>query len=279
MKKQILVIADYDRNQTKALEKAADIAKRVDADVEVVAFVDDSVAESVIPEQLQHLKQQVTKHFCNDRQVHTQVLKTIDLVEWTRQHCLVNDIDLVVKTGNPDRTLFHTPTDWQLIRQLKCPLLLASNQKWRNKATVLAAVDSGNSQQNQRHIDGKVLSAADEWRVINGHQLHAVYTVPTPTAALDLDLIELEEFKRTKAPESKQSLGELVSNSGINDVVEHIEFGAPEKRIPSKANNVKADLVVMGSVGRSGLQGLLVGNTAEKVLNNLRTDILVIKPD
>ena len=279
MKKQILVITDYDRNETKALEKANDIAQRFDADIEVIAFVDDSVGDLAIDQQYQVLSQQVTDHFAFGLQVSVQVLQTNDLVNWLQQHCQTKNIDLVIKTANPGKTWFHTPTDWQLIRQLKCPVLLASSQKWRPKSTILAAVDSGNNQDKQRHIDSKVLSAADEWRVVNGHELHTVYSVPKPTASLELDLIELDEFKRSVLPKSKQSLSELVGNSGIDDVIEHIEFGAPEKRIPSKANHIKADLVVIGSIGRTGLSGHLLGNTAEKVLNNLRTDILVIKPD
>ena len=38
-------------------------------------------------------------------------------------------------------------------------------------------------------------------------------------------------------------------------------------------------IVVIGSVGRKGLIGQLIGNTAEKVLKLLKTDVLILSPD
>lgn len=40
-----------------------------------------------------------------------------------------------------------------------------------------------------------------------------------------------------------------------------------------------ADLIVIGTVGRSGIQGLLLGNTAEKVLDTCDCSIFTVKPD
>ena len=62
------------------------------------------------------------------------------------------------------------------------------------------------------------------------------------------------------------------------DVIPHTLMGAPEKTIPHMANKIKADLVIIGSLGHEGIQRLLHHNTAEKVLHHLRTDMLVVKP-
>ena len=51
----------------------------------------------------------------------------------------------------------------------------------------------------------------------------------------------------------------------------------PSKEIPSVAKKVKADLVVLGNVGRTGLKGLVIGNTAEKILQRLAVDVLLVK--
>lgn len=40
----------------------------------------------------------------------------------------------------------------------------------------------------------------------------------------------------------------------------------------------RIDLVVMGTVGRRGIKGFFMGNTAEKVLNNINCSVLAIKP-
>jgi universal stress protein E len=57
-----------------------------------------------------------------------------------------------------------------------------------------------------------------------------------------------------------------------------IKQGKPDRIIPSIANKLKADAVITGTVGRKGLKGKLLGNTAESILQNLHTDIVAIKP-
>ncbi|MBT8362313.1 MAG: universal stress protein, partial [Deltaproteobacteria bacterium] len=39
------------------------------------------------------------------------------------------------------------------------------------------------------------------------------------------------------------------------------------------------DVVVMGSIGRSGIPGFLIGNRAEKILSNINCTVLTVKPD
>jgi universal stress protein E len=58
-----------------------------------------------------------------------------------------------------------------------------------------------------------------------------------------------------------------------------VDAGNPRRALPSLANSLKADLVVLGSVGRKGVKDTLLGNTAEKVMSKLRTDLVVVHPD
>lgn len=59
----------------------------------------------------------------------------------------------------------------------------------------------------------------------------------------------------------------------------HCSCGVPWKDIGSTARHLKAELIVMGTVGRSGIKGVLLGNTAEKVLDTCEASILTVKPD
>ena len=54
--------------------------------------------------------------------------------------------------------------------------------------------------------------------------------------------------------------------------------GAPGQAIPALVRELDADLVVMGTVARTGIPGLIIGNTAEAVLSQLRCSVLAIKP-
>ena len=49
--------------------------------------------------------------------------------------------------------------------------------------------------------------------------------------------------------------------------------------LPQMAEELKASMVVMGAISRSRFDRILIGNTAEKVLDHLDCDVLVVKPD
>jgi nucleotide-binding universal stress UspA family protein len=61
--------------------------------------------------------------------------------------------------------------------------------------------------------------------------------------------------------------------------VVHFLEGEPERVIPQQAIRRKIDLVVMGTVVRTGLAGFLVCNTSEKVLDKLDCSVLAEKPN
>jgi universal stress protein E len=58
----------------------------------------------------------------------------------------------------------------------------------------------------------------------------------------------------------------------------HLALGTPWKEISRLSQHLNVDLIAMGTVGRSGIQGLLLGNTAEKVLRTCDCSILTVKP-
>lgn len=58
----------------------------------------------------------------------------------------------------------------------------------------------------------------------------------------------------------------------------HLIEGWARKEIPVLAKRIDADLVVMGTVARTGLAGFIMGNTAETILNRIGCAVLAIKP-
>ena len=59
----------------------------------------------------------------------------------------------------------------------------------------------------------------------------------------------------------------------------HLLKGQAQKEIPRLARSLKADLVVMGTVARTGIAGLFIGNTAEAILEQIECSVLAVKPD
>ncbi|MNH06177.1 Universal stress protein E [compost metagenome] len=65
----------------------------------------------------------------------------------------------------------------------------------------------------------------------------------------------------------------------INEEFTHVEKGLPEEVIPDLAEHLQAGVVVLGSLGRTGISAAFIGNTAEQVIDHLKCDLLVLKPD
>jgi nucleotide-binding universal stress UspA family protein len=78
----------------------------------------------------------------------------------------------------------------------------------------------------------------------------------------------------------RQHLQALLNDYGmsVDDSSVHLVHGDASKVIHHVADNIHADLIVMGTVGRSGVPGLFIGNTAEDLLQNTNTSILAVKP-
>lgn len=62
-------------------------------------------------------------------------------------------------------------------------------------------------------------------------------------------------------------------------VYSHVFWGIASQDIPKLAQQLEIDLLVLGSVGRSGIKGVLLGKTAEKLLNTRDCSILAVNPE
>ena len=81
--------------------------------------------------------------------------------------------------------------------------------------------------------------------------------------------------------EAEQRLDEFLSSleTDVSRVVSHLTWGHPWYEISRIAIKHRADLITLGTVGRSGVKGIVLGNTAERVLDNCDCSILTVKPD
>lgn len=60
------------------------------------------------------------------------------------------------------------------------------------------------------------------------------------------------------------------------DVKTHLVWGHPSREILAKARREKADLIVMGTHGRSGLPHMVMGSVAEKTVRLSRIPVLTV---
>jgi nucleotide-binding universal stress UspA family protein len=92
---------------------------------------------------------------------------------------------------------------------------------------------------------------------------------------------EFEEFIEGTRRAALDDLTALAHSAGdrLAGAKREVVKGLPEDVIPRVADQQGFDLVVMGTVARSGLAGLVVGNTAERVLQRLGGSVLAVKPE
>ena len=81
-----------------------------------------------------------------------------------------------------------------------------------------------------------------------------------------------------KATERLNEFLESLGSCSV-DIVSHLTWGYPWQEISRIASKHNADLITMGTVGRSGVKGVLLGNTAERILDTCDCSILTVKPD
>ncbi|WP_428239708.1 universal stress protein [Gynuella sp.] len=193
-----------------------------------------------------------------------------------------NSVDLVIKNTHHQNVMqrtFFSHTDWDLIRYSPAPLLLTKNQAWKGQLTVTAAVDPINNHDKPKTLDAEILSAGlfiSEKLDTKLHILH-VYD-PTPMLIyLDQPVLDTSDVSEEIRKEHLSALDELVSQYPIDHDHVHLECGSPTTVIPDHLYQHDSSIVVMGAVSRQGLDRLLVGHTAERMLDRISADILVVK--
>lgn len=281
MYKSILVIADQDSDQHAAMQKAKSVAYNDDINIFVVAFVEPAVGDSVdaAGEKNAKMQEAISAEFPSMSNVSYDVISTRNIAEYCKVFVLQNDIDLVIKTGHRTESLFHTPTDYQLVRELKCTVMISTLQKWRAKPRAMVTVDINSKNANQIALNSKVLSWAKDWASCQDCELHVAFCIDIPEAMSELDIVSKEEVLVKQEKLVTEKLAAFMKDHQVECSSITVDAGNPSRVLPSIANKLKADIVVLGSVGRKGVKGILLGNTAEKVMSKLRTDLAVVHPE
>ena len=170
------------------------------------------------------------------------------------------------------RTLL-TNVDWQLIRACRAPLLLVKDRPVAGEPRVLAAVDPVNEHDKPAALDDRIFTfAADLARVLAG-QLHVVHSYAAPLGA-ELPPSVLAII----AQEHHAAMTTFLDKHAALGGRRHLYEGSAHACLIKAANELAADIVVLGAVARRGLKRLFIGSTAERVLDRLPCDLVIIKP-
>ena len=180
------------------------------------------------------------------------------------RHVLEKRPDLVVmqssRHGSVARLLLSY-TDFKLIETCPCPLLLMKTEKAYCEGCIVAAVDPMHLHDKTAALDESIVDLARQVASGVDASLHLCH------AYVLGDRVEIDARLRR--------LGERVQ---IRPDHVHVEWGEPADIITRCAQSLDADVVVMGAISRSALERMLIGYTAERVLDAVECDVLVVKP-
>ncbi len=174
-------------------------------------------------------------------------------------------------------------TDWELLRMSPVPVLLVKRPGLYRRPVVLAAVDPGHTYGKPARLDAEIVRAASAITAALHGALHAVHAyVPLPVTAFARGTVVSDEavtrLQARAAAAARSKLQRLLPARAISPARRHIIGRHPADAIEQVAAETRSAVVVMGAISRSGLTRLLIGNTAEKVLDHLPCDLLIVKP-
>jgi nucleotide-binding universal stress UspA family protein len=194
--------------------------------------------------------------------------------------------DLVIRSHVRDLAEGPKPfgaIDMELLRLCPCPVWLVGRHGSRDASRVVAAVSFGSTDADTAALNNSILEWALMLKQLRGGTLTVLHAWTVFGASVLRSRLPKDEFAacvaaaRDTAQTAMSSLLKPFAGR-LNGVdVEFVE-GEPEGAITRFVESHGVDLVVMGTVARTGIPGLLMGNTAERVLQRLRASVLAVKP-
>lgn len=192
--------------------------------------------------------------------------------------------DLVIKgTHHHDvlKSIIFTPTDWHILRKCPCPVLLVKEHAWPLHGKILAAVNAGSEQPHHVELNKRIIRQAQAVANMLQGEVHLVNAYPgTPIhVAIEIPEFNPAEYNDNMKHHHQQAVTELATQFAVPSSQTHVQEGMPEDVIPRVASSIDAEMLVIGTIGRTGLSAAIIGNTAEHVIDRLDCDVLALRPD
>ncbi len=296
--RSILVVLDPSREEQPALGRALGLAEQTGAAVTIFLAIYDfsyEMTTMLSVEEREAMRQAV---------LHQRSLWMENLIAPYRRHgtpmsikavwhnrpyeailqeALSNDHDLIVKSTHSHdklKAVIFTPTDWHLIRKSPVPVLLVKDQAWRDDGHIIAAINAGTEDDDHLSLNQRISEEALQLAELVKAHVHLVNAYPGTPVNIAIEIPDFDPGADSEAVR-EHHLSEMAKHAERYQIPPgqcHVLEGLPEDVIPNVAEVLDAELVVLGSVGRTGLSAALIGNTAEQIIDRINCDVLAINP-
>ena len=177
--------------------------------------------------------------------------------------------------------LAFTPRHWALVRKAPCPVLCVAPTPWGDRPQITVAVDTEHSRGKPESLDNRLVDQGRHlMQQLDGSvQLVNVVEYPDETLvmlagdALPVSLSSTEslrDFYRSR-------LDEFCQENRFPEENARLLEGAPHKALAAHMSE-HPGILVLGTIARGPVRRLLLGSTAEQVLQHTESDVLVVKP-
>ncbi len=298
--KRILVHADTMAAANPAVDRAATLARHVGADLTIVDVASDlpKHARRLLPEALRArlvpdrtarlavLAADLEAGPALGVRISTAVLTDRPALAIVRE-VLRGGYDVLLRSHvRPDgsaRAARFDALDMQLLRKCPCPVWLVGPAPPRN-GRVLAAIDPNPEDPIEQALNRRIVELAlylveAEYRELVILNVWNAFgeSLLSPLASDE----EVAAYVKAAHEAARRDLDECLAPFGdrLGKAIVRLERGEPGPLIPTLAAEERVDLVVMGSVARTGIAGLVMGNTAERILGSLACSVITVKPE
>lgn len=263
LNKQLLLVVDQQDHEMRAVYRARLISDRLQCPLSILWLGDNAEKAEQLAQQFETDGINTTWQLCKPKKM----LKKLEKL-WQEQH-----FGLLIKSCDTGHRGFMTSRDGQILRDLPCPVLLVNRDELWHEGGVMAAVNPLAEDSHQQHLNRGLLEVAAEIARVTDARLTAAVACPSAMMGAETGM-QSEALIQSRAAEA---MIELLQRLGIEGVELAVGEGPAEHWIPTAAKQLQAHLVVIGTRARGGIRGALIGNTAERILQRLDADILVMR--
>lgn len=294
--KRLLVVITPEREEQPALKRAVLLANEYDAELVLASTVYNRNIEkghSVSNEDREKLKQAMM-----DEQKSSMENSIAKLQFSGKVHCKVTwhkkwylgiielakaeECDLIVKETRDQkkttRSLF-TPDHWNLLRHSPINVLVVKNHEWVKGGNIVTAIGLDDEDEQHQYLSKQVAKESSDLAKLFNADLYFINTVTKAPVHISVDITDYspEDINENVKKKHKIDLEKIAKELNISDVNIAVEEGLPGKVVPKLCKQLDAKCLVLGSVGRTGLDAAFLGNTAEYIIDKISCDTLIVK--
>ncbi len=301
---KILVVVDPTIEAQPAVRRAIWLAKSTGAELELlVCYYNKYLAEDLlfrspslekarnldIESHEKHLEKIAEPLRAAGLAVKTSVAWDHPLHDGIVRQAVLYHADIVVKDAHHHSAVARallTHTNWHLIRTCPTPLWLVKPHELAQQPAFIAAIDPNHEHDKPAALDDKILQLSKSIAGAVGGVVHAFHSydagnavaAATANAAIPVSL-PLDNIEQQIYADRSKRFQEITELHNVDDDKVHLVSGVTHEELPAIAEMIGADVVVMGAVARNRWKRLLIGATAERTLEHLPCDLLIVKPD